>query len=99
MQSIIPIIKANKILIPGLTGSVIGTLYGAYEGHKKSKHEDISVNIGYVSFYSLMGFSCGYTFGYIWPISVPILLGRAFDRGKFDSSLLFEIENKPKTSS
>lgn len=99
MQTALQLIKANKFLIPGLSCSVIGTLYGAYEGHKKSKHEDISVNIGCVSFYSLMGFSFGYTFGYIWPISVPILLGRAFDRGKFDSSLLFEIENKPKTSS
>ena len=93
MSAVLQLFKNNPYFIGPVVGGFVGGICGVAEAHNKYKDHDIIPNLGFICCNGIVGFSVGYIFGYIWPVSLPVLLDRAYRRGRFDSSILFAIEN------
>ena len=66
----------------------IGSMIGIREGYKLSKDYDILRNIGDSLTGGLSGFLVGTIIGLFWPVSIPVLAMRIYDRRRLDYSIL-----------
>jgi hypothetical protein len=64
-----------------LAGGAIGGIQGGYSAFQASKHDDIISNYCVTLAGAVFGSSVGLLLGTVWPISVPFLFMRLYDRG------------------
>ena len=79
----------NATVIFTFMGGCIGSLYGLYDGYNMSKNDHILLHVSHTVGGCAVGIISGSFMGIVWPITIPIISMRAYDRGKFDSSILF----------
>ena len=64
------------VMFPASVGGVCGSLWGANEGFKYSKHEIFVVNVGVTGSGVVWGYWLGFIGGVIWPVSTMVVIGR-----------------------
>ena len=72
---------------------IIGTIIGIHKGYTETKHADFLTNLTDSLIGGFFGLYIGGICGIFWPISIPVLTMRIYDRQRLDYSI-FEKEEK-----
>lgn len=87
-------INLNIILdyVPFVIGGICA-LKQIKKGHDNTKKDDIIINVSSIFISGVTGYTYGYIYGgilcFFWPITLPVLCLRAYERRKIDYSILF----------
>ena len=78
-----------------IISTAVGGLYGLQNGifQKKFIKDNILYHLLGTLYCGMEGCSAGFCIGMFWPITVPMILVRTFERGRFDSSILYDMNS------
>ena len=66
--------------IPAIIGTHVGAGYCGYTFFKKSKDEDLIINVSFTIAGVCSGFFGGAILGFVWPITTLVFIGRFLDK-------------------
>jgi hypothetical protein len=77
----------NIAYLPFTIGGTIGAFYGFRYGYYKSKHKNFLSNVVDTTEETIFYSFCGTAIGGLWPISLPVIFMRMYERKRFDLSV------------